>query len=93
MVRKRDKDKADKATEVTGVADPKPEPKAKAASQKSGKKRPAPGSVPLRTFVAAGKIKPDQMAPFAGYARRTKLGPLTMTEWHEAFQKFQQRPV
>ncbi len=100
MARKKDADKAPKADKATEVAvevpqaDPKPALKAdEVVPQKSGKKRPAPGSVPLRTFVAAGKIKPDQMFPFAGYARRTKLGPLTMSEWHDEFQKFQKRPI
>lgn len=100
MARKKDTDKASKADKAIEVAvevsqaDPKSAPKAdEAAPQKSGKKRPTPGSVPLRTFVAAGGIKADQMAPFAKHAHRTKFGPLTMSEWHEAFQKFQQRPV
>ncbi len=94
MAKRRDKD-APKSDEAPADEAPKTDPKpAEAVStKKSEKERPTPGSVPLRTFQAAGGIKPDQMAPFTGYARRLKLGPLTIPEWRDACQKFQQRPV
>jgi len=49
--------------------------------------------VALRVFIASGGIRWDQMAGFKSYATRLKMGPLSIPEWREAFNKFMKRPV
>ena len=47
----------------------------------------------LRVFATIAGPKWDQMAGFVAYARRLKLGPLTMEDWQAEFKKFQEKPV
>ena len=54
---------------------------------------PEPARVPLRVFIASSGVKWDQMAGFKAYAKRTNLGPLSITDWRKAFTDFQKRPV
>lgn len=49
--------------------------------------------VALRVFIASGGKKWDQMAGFKSYAKRLKMGPLSIPEWREAFDTFMNRPV
>lgn len=58
---------------------------------------PAPAApkqrVPLRVFMAASMVKPDQLAGFANHAKRLKMCPRSIAEWREAVQKFNRTPV
>lgn len=49
--------------------------------------------VPLRVFIASSGIRWDQMAGFRSFAKRHKMGPLTIPEWREEFAAFMKRPV
>lgn len=49
--------------------------------------------VALKVFIASGGIRWDQMAGFKSYATRLKMGPLSIPQWREAFNKFTKRPV
>ena len=49
--------------------------------------------VALRVFIASGGLRWDQMAGFKSYAIRSKMGPLSIPEWREAFNAFMKRPV
>jgi hypothetical protein len=49
--------------------------------------------VALRVFATIAGPKWDQMAGFVSYARRQKLGPLTMEDWRAEFKKFQGKPT
>lgn len=55
--------------------------------------QPEPARVPLRVFLVCCGIKWDQMAGFKSYAKRLKLGPLSILEWRQALADFQKRPV
>ena len=50
-------------------------------------------TVTLRVFVTLCGHKWDQMAGFVNYAQRTKLGPMSVSNWHDAYKEFQIRPV
>jgi len=47
----------------------------------------------LRVFAAMAGVRWDQVAGFVSYAKRNKLGPLTMEDWQAEFQKYNNRPV
>jgi hypothetical protein len=55
--------------------------------------KPQPTRIRLEVFMRLSGRKPDQMAGFAWYARKQKLGPLSVPEWHEALAAFDARPV
>ena len=84
--------------EMRGEANPPPtaveEPAVELETEKTeepvddGKPR-----VALRVFIASGGKRWDQMAGFKSYAIRLKLGPLSISEWREAFNDFMNRPV
>ena len=50
-------------------------------------------TVDLRVFIAVSGVKPDQMGGFSYYAKATKLGPLSIPKWREAYQEFLDKPV
>ncbi len=65
------------------TSEPKPQqPKAEAAQ------RPMGQIVPLRVYEKVAGVKVDQLAGFKSYAKRMKLGPMSVKEWKAAYQKF-----
>lgn len=70
-----------------------PAVEAKPAAPKEAPKDDGKPKVALRVFIASGGIRWDQMAGFKSYATRLKMGPLSIPEWREAFNKFMKRPV
>jgi hypothetical protein len=67
--------------------------KARPAAPKEVPKDDGRPKVALRVFIASGGTRWDQMAGFKSYATRLKMGPLSIPEWREAFNKFMKRPV
>ena len=49
--------------------------------------------VALSVFSAIFGPKWDQLAGFKYYAKKNKLGPLTVLEWRQAFADFMNRPT
>jgi len=47
----------------------------------------------LRVFVTVAGPKWDQMAGFVNFATRAKLGPCSMAQWREHYERFQKRAV
>jgi hypothetical protein len=80
------------ASEVAPV-----EPKEAPQEVAPPKAEPAPTDpanlMPLRVYATIAGPKWDQMAGFVNFARRNKLGPMTMTEWQQAHKRFMNRPV
>ena len=88
--------------EMRGEANPPPttqettkEPEAEKPATEEAEAPPDDGKpkVELRVFIASGGIRWDQMAGFKSYAKRNKMGPLSIPEWREAFNAFMKRPV
>jgi hypothetical protein len=50
-------------------------------------------NISLEVFGRISGVKPDQLAGFAWYARRERLGPRSVVQWRGAYQKFLQRAV
>jgi hypothetical protein len=48
---------------------------------------------PLKVFIPLSGKKADQMAGFAHHAKKKKLGPMTIPQWREAFERFQNEPM
>lgn len=49
--------------------------------------------MPLRVYATIAGPKWDQMAGFVSFALRNKLGPCTMQQWREHFERFKNRTV
>lgn len=49
--------------------------------------------IELRVFEKIAGPKWDQLAGFKSYAKRLKLGPLSVREWRRALAEFQEKPV
>lgn len=47
----------------------------------------------LRVYATIAGPKWDQMAGFVNFAMRNKLGPFTMQQWREQFERFKNRTV
>lgn len=75
----------------------KAEPAARKAPAPAPKAAPAPApkkpTIPLRVFRQIHGAKMDQLAGFTSYAKRQKLGPMTVPEWREAYTAFMNRPI
>jgi hypothetical protein len=69
---------------------PAPEPQVDAVPQVSPPDRPL---VPLRVFASVVGVRWDQMAGFVAYAKKQKLGPLTIEDWRVALTQFNAKPV
>lgn len=72
---------------------PKEEPKTKAKPTVPVMEDDGRPKVELRVFIASGGIRWDQMAGFKSYAKRNRMGPLSIPEWRKAFKEFMKRPV
>lgn len=77
--------------EMRGEANPPPS--SEAAATEAAMAEPSKPKVPLRVFSRISGYKWDQMAGFESHAKRLKMGPMTVPEWHEALKEFMQRPV
>lgn len=69
---------------------PVPEKKPVAETPENVPVKPA---VRLQVFLQVAGPKWDQMAGFASYARKEKMGPMSISEWRLAFQKFMNKPT
>ena len=49
--------------------------------------------VKLAVFLKVAGPRWDQMAGFKQYAKRNQLGPMSIPEWREEFQKFMSKPT
>lgn len=49
--------------------------------------------VPLEVYCSASGVKWDQIAGFKAWAKRQKLGRLTMPQWKAKHDEFAARPV
>jgi hypothetical protein len=92
-----DEVKKEDVQEVSPFATPPPLPEKAVPELKADPPPPQPvvekPMVPFKVFVASCGVKWDQMAGFKSFVKRTKLGPLTIAQWREAFADFQKRPV
>jgi hypothetical protein len=50
-------------------------------------------AVPLKIWLSVCGIKPDRVAGFVSFAKRQKLGPMSIPEWAHSWQNFLKRPV
>jgi hypothetical protein len=65
------------------VPEPKPEPVIE----------PTPAIVALPVFLKISGMRKDQLGGFSLFARKQKLGPMSVSEWRLEMTKFRARPV
>lgn len=66
---------------------------APAAQNKQAQPEDTAPKVSLDSYLRLCGSRPDQMAGFAAFARRTVKGKLSMSAWGEAFAQFCSNPV
>ncbi len=71
----------------------KEEPKEEAAEEETKEESRELPIVDLRVFKAVSGIKPDQIVGFESFAKREKLKPRTIPEWHDALAVFLSTPT
>jgi hypothetical protein len=49
--------------------------------------------VNLSVFLAVSTVKPDQMAGFCYWAKKNRLGPMTIRDWKQEYTNFMGRPI
>ena len=49
--------------------------------------------IPFKVFEKVAGPRWDQLAGFRSYAKAQDLGPMTIPEWREALQAFQNKPT
>lgn len=86
------------ANEGDKPGDSEEKPKEEASPKESPEKpkeeeRTGLPTVPLKVFCTLSGKKPDQMAGFKNYAKRSGLKPMTIPQWKEAFVEFQNKPM
>ena len=55
--------------------------------------KPQLPKIALRVFEKLAGPKWDQLAGFKLYAKKNRLGPMTVPEWREALQAFRDKPT
>lgn len=64
-----------------------------AAPPSEGPPQSGPPAVPMQVWRAASAHRDDQLAGFCADAKRRGVGPMRMTAWEQAYERFMNEPL